>query len=170
MSTPDTPFAALADVSFVKGHGTQNDFVLLFDDDSRLEMHPETIASLTDASSWLYTEGNISIVRAAASRIPGTDEQASDGAEWFMDYYNHVVSLSEMCGNGVRVFAHTLVTSGRVPADARDILVGTRDGIKTVRTTLNPALGVQTGDDVVAAGTSGPGSSTDAWYTIDMGD
>src|SRR5699024_1439427 len=50
-----------------------------------------------------------------------------------------------------------------------DILVGTRDGIKTVRTTLNPALGVQTGDDLVAAGTTGPGSSTDAWYTIDMG-
>jgi diaminopimelate epimerase len=170
MSTPDTPFAALADVSFVKGHGTQNDFVLLFDDDSRLEMHPETIATLADRRAGLGADGIIRIVRSAASGIPGADEQAVAGAEWFMDYYNHDGSLSEMCGNGVRVFAHTLVTSGRVPADARDILVGTRDGIKTVRTTLNPALGVQTGDDVVAAGTSGPGSSTDAWYTIDMGE
>ena len=55
MSTPDTPFAALADVAFVKGHGTQNDFVLLSDDDSRLEMHPETIATLADPTDRMGT-------------------------------------------------------------------------------------------------------------------
>src|SRR5699024_8482821 len=70
MSTPDTPFAALADVSFVKGHGTQNDFVLLFDDDSRLEMHPETIATLSDRRAGLGADGIIRIVRSAASGIP----------------------------------------------------------------------------------------------------
>src|SRR5699024_1718964 len=96
MSTPDTPFAALADVSFVKGHGTQNDFVLLFDDDSRLEMHPETIATLADRRAGLGADGIIRIVRPAASGIPGADEQAAAGAEWFMDYYNHDGSLSEM--------------------------------------------------------------------------
>ena len=170
MSTPDTPFAAWTDVSFVKGHGTQNDFVLLSDDDSTLEMHPETVATLADRRAGLGADGIIRIVRSAASGIPGAAEQADAGAEWFMDYYNNDGSLSEMCGNGVRVFAHALVTSGRVPADAREILVGTRDGIKAVRTTLNPALGVQTGDDVVDTGTAGPGSASDAWYTIDMGE
>ena len=156
MSTPDTPFAAWTDVSFVKGHGTQNDFVLLSDDDSTLEMHPETVATLADRRAGLGADGIIRIVRSAASGIPGAAEQAEAGAEWFMDYYNNDGSLSEMCGNGVRVFAHALLTSGRVPADAREILVGTRDGIKAVRTTLNPALGVQTGDDVVDTGTAGP--------------
>lgn len=175
MSTSETPFAALAGTAFYKGHGTQNDFVLLEDDDSALEMHTETIATLADRRAGLGADGIIRIVRSAASGIPGAAEQAEAGAEWFMDYYNHDGSLSEMCGNGVRVFAHALATSGRVPADAKDILIGTRDGIKAVRTTLNPALGVQTGDDHVAGrngqtGHSTPGSASDAWYTIDMGE
>lgn len=170
MSTSESPFAALADTPFLKGHGTQNDFVLLSDDDSELEMHPETIALLADRRAGLGADGIIRIVRSAKSGIPGAAEQAEAGAEWFMDYYNHDGSLSEMCGNGVRVFAHTLVTTGRVPADAKDILVGTRDGIKTVRTTLNPALGVQTGDGLQTTTPNAPGSAEDAWYTIDMGD
>ena len=170
MSSSESPFAAIADTPFIKGHGTQNDFVLLTDDDSALEMHPETIALLADRRAGLGCDGVIRIVRSASSGIPGALEQAEAGAEWFMDYYNHDGSLSEMCGNGVRVFAHVLVTSGRVPADMREILVGTRDGIKTVRTTLNPALGVQTGDSTVQTQQSAPGSADDAWYTIDMGD
>lgn len=170
MSSPESPFAAIADTPFIKGHGTQNDFVLLADDDSALEMHPETIAELADRRAGLGCDGVIRIVRSASSGIPGALEQADAGAEWYMDYYNHDGSLSEMCGNGVRVFAHVLVTSGRVPADAREILVGTRDGIKTVRTTLNPALGVQTGDSRIQAQQTLPGSADDAWYTVDMGD
>ena len=170
MSSSESPFAAIADTPFIKGHGTQNDFVLLADDDSALEMHPETIACLADRRAGLGSDGVIRIVRSASSGIPGALEQAEAGAEWFMDYYNHDGSLSEMCGNGVRVFAHVLVTSGRIPADTREILVGTRDGIKTVRTTLNPALGVQTGDSKIPAQQTIPGSADDAWYTIDMGD
>ncbi|RAF60515.1 diaminopimelate epimerase, partial [Burkholderia multivorans] len=96
--------------------------------------------------------------------IPGANGQAADGAEWFMDYYNHDGSLSEMCGNGVRVFAHTLVATGRVPADAAEIKVGTRDGIKTVRTNLNPALGeVDTATETAA---TTPGGPEDARYTV----
>ncbi|MCD1285980.1 MULTISPECIES: diaminopimelate epimerase [unclassified Brevibacterium] len=170
MSTSESPFAALADTPFLKGHGTQNDFVLLSDDDSELEMHPETIALLADRRAGLGADGIIRIVRSAKSGIPGAAEQAEAGAEWFMDYYNYDGSLSEMCGNGVRVFAHTLVTTGRVPADTKDILVGTRDGIKTVRTTLNPALGIQTGDGLQTTTPNAPGSAEDAWYTIDMGE
>lgn len=168
MSSSQSPFAAIAGTPFIKGHGTQNDFVLLADDDSALEMHPETIALLADRRSGLGCDGVIRIVRSASSGIPGALEQAEAGAEWFMDYYNHDGSLSEMCGNGVRVFAHVLATTGRVAGDAKEILVGTRDGVKTVRTVLNPALGVQTGD--ATAGRTSPGSPRDAWYTIDMGE
>lgn len=169
MSSSQSPFAAIAGTPFIKGHGTQNDFVLLADDDSALEMHPETIALLADRRSGLGCDGVIRIVRSASSGIPGALEQAEAGAEWFMDYYNHDGSLSEMCGNGVRVFAHVLVTTGRVAGDAKEILVGTRDGVKTVRTVLNPAFGVQTGDATARTGQTSPGSPTDAWYTIDMG-
>ncbi|AOP54199.1 MAG: diaminopimelate epimerase [Brevibacterium aurantiacum] len=170
MSSSQSPFADIAGTTFIKGHGTQNDFVLLADDDSALEMHPETIAQLADRRSGLGSDGVIRIVRSASSGIPGAQEQAEAGAEWFMDYYNHDGSLSEMCGNGVRVFAHVLATTGRVAADSREILVGTRDGIKTVRTVLNPALGKQTGDATASVEQTLPGSAADSWYMIDMGE
>ncbi|SMX90901.1 diaminopimelate epimerase [Brevibacterium aurantiacum] len=170
MSSSQSPFADIAGTTFIKGHGTQNDFVLLADDDSALEMHSETIAQLADRRSGLGSDGVIRIVRSASSGIPGAQEQAEAGAEWFMDYYNHDGSLSEMCGNGVRVFAHVLATTGRVAADSREILVGTRDGIKTVRTVLNPALGKLTGDATASVEQTLPGSAADSWYMIDMGE
>lgn len=160
----NTPFAALAGTRFHKGHGTENDFVLLEDDGGDLTLHPETVALLADRRTGLGGDGVIRIVRSADSGIPGADEQAAAGAEWFMDYYNHDGSLSEMCGNGVRVFAHALLETSRVPADSEEIKVGTRDGIKTVRITLNPALG-----ETEPSTASAPGGPEDAWYTVDMG-
>ena len=54
---------------------------------------------------------NIRIVPTAA-----VDEvvHLADDAAWFMDYRNADGSLSEMCGNGARVFARYLVTAGLV--------------------------------------------------------
>lgn len=168
-------FQAVARTAYHKGHGTQNDFVLLSDDDGTLELDSRTVALLADRRTGLGGDGVIRVVRSAVSGIDGAAEQAADGAEWFMDYYNHDGSVSEMCGNGVRVFAHTLYTTGRIPADAPEVKVGTRDGIKTVRRVPNP----------ISAGDPGPGISTetsgeasrfaaangseDAWYMIDMG-
>jgi diaminopimelate epimerase len=51
-------------------------------------------------------------------------------AEWFMDYRNGDGSVAEMCGNGVRVFAHYLQRAGHVAEG--DIAVATRAGVKTV--------------------------------------
>ena len=48
-----------------------------------------------------------------------------------MDYRNADGSLSEMCGNGIRVFARHLVEEGLVPAD-EPLSIGTRAGIRTV--------------------------------------
>lgn len=163
-----SPFAALSGTRFHKGHGTENDFVLLDDDNGDLTLHPETVALLADRQTGLGGDGVIRIVRSADSGIPGAADQAAAGAEWFMDYYNHDGSLSEMCGNGVRVFAHALVTTGRVPAETPEIKVATRDGIKTVRTTLNPALG-ETDPTTETSNARIPGSPEDAWYTVDMG-
>mgnify|MGYP002652605809 CR=1 FL=1 len=49
MSTPDTPFAAWTDVTFVKGHGTQNDFVVLTD--PAVELDP--ICPLRTRTLWV---------------------------------------------------------------------------------------------------------------------
>ena len=44
---------------------------------------------------------------------------AGEGAAWFMDYRNADGSLSEMCGNGIRVFVRYLVDEGLVDPDCR---------------------------------------------------
>jgi len=51
-------------------------------------------------------------------------------AEWFMDYRNGDGSIAEMCGNGVRVFAHYLQRAGYVGEG--DLAVATRGGVKSV--------------------------------------
>ncbi|WP_309130890.1 diaminopimelate epimerase [Brevibacterium sp.] len=151
MNFPDSPFADISGTVFYKGHGTQNDFVFLADDDGQLTLRTDTIAALADRRVGLGADGIIRVVRSEVSGIPGALDQAQAGAEWYMDYYNHDGSVSEMCGNGVRAFAHTLIETGRVPAEADEIRVATRDGIKTVRRVTNPT------------------ETADSWYEIDMG-
>ncbi|MGA8255897.1 MAG: diaminopimelate epimerase, partial [Nocardioides sp.] len=51
--------------------------------------------------------------------------------QWFMDYRNADGSVSEMCGNGIRVFALHLVQEGLADAGG-PIPIETRDGVKTV--------------------------------------
>lgn len=139
--------------ALTKGHGTQNDFVLVPDDEGRHPLDSATVAWLADRRSGLGSDGVIRVVPSALSGIEGAQAQADQGAEWYMDYYNADGSLSEMCGNGVRVFAHFLLATGRVPQDAPLVRVATRDGIKDVTRLANP---YDPGDD-------------EPWYSIDMG-
>ena len=89
---------------FLKGHGTENDFVLLPDHDGTLhgELHATRVRALCDRRAGICGDGVIRLVRTA---VLGSEQQA----EWFMDYRNSDGSLSEMCGNGVRVFARYLL-------------------------------------------------------------
>jgi diaminopimelate epimerase len=80
----------------------------------------------------------IRVVRASA-----IGEQ-SEG-EWFMDYKNADGSVSEMCGNGIRVFALHLVQEGLVDP-AQPLVVGTRDGDKAI--TFRQAQGAGVGDQI----------------------
>jgi diaminopimelate epimerase len=113
-------------VAFVKGHGTQNDFVLLPDPDGHLELTPARVRALCDRRRGLGADGVLRVVRTTAGWDGG--DPVPD-AEWFMDYRNADGSLAEMCGNGVRVFLHHLVTEGLVPAG--DVVpVATRGGVK----------------------------------------
>lgn len=116
-----------APLAFTKGHGTENDFVILDDPDGRLELDAVRVAALADRRAGIGGDGVIRAVRSRAAEIDAT----ADAPEWFMDYRNADGSVSEMCGNGVRVFARHLVDAGLVPADA-PVVVGTRDGDKVV--------------------------------------
>jgi diaminopimelate epimerase len=114
-------------IPFLKGHGTENDFVIVPDPDNALDLTPAAVAALCDRRSGIGADGVLHVVRSAAH--PEAKGMAAD-AEWFMDYRNGDGSIAEMCGNGVRVFARYLQHAGHVTEG--DLAVATRGGVKTV--------------------------------------
>jgi diaminopimelate epimerase len=119
---------------FTKGHGTGNDFVLLADPEGELELTPEHIVALCDRHRGVGADGVIRAVRSRFMGEAGARALAEDpAAEWFMDYSNADGSVSEMCGNGVRVFVRYLLESGLVQLAPGEVLpVATRAGVKDV--------------------------------------
>jgi diaminopimelate epimerase len=102
-------------VKFAKGHGTQNDFVLLPDLQSRLTLTPAAVAALCDRRRGLGADGVLRVTTAQAAQAAGVLERIPEGvtpSDWYMDYRNADGSIAQMCGNGVRVFAHYLRASG----------------------------------------------------------
>lgn len=112
-------------IAFLKGHGTENDFVIIPDYDGRIELSPAAVARLCDRRAGIGADGVLRIVRSAAH--PEARAMAGE-AEWFMDYRNSDGSIAEMCGNGVRVFARYLRHAGLV--EAGSLAVATRAGIR----------------------------------------
>ncbi len=87
---------------FLKGHGTENDFVLLPDAQGTIDLTPGRVRALCDRHAGLGADGVIRVVPLRGG-----------GAERFdMDYRNADGSLAEMCGNGARLFARFLVDAG----------------------------------------------------------
>ncbi|RAJ58959.1 diaminopimelate epimerase [Streptomyces sp. Amel2xB2] len=115
-------------VPFLKGHGTENDFVILPDPDGLLELPPQMVARLCDRRAGIGGDGLLHVVRSAAH--PEARATASD-AEWFMDYRNADGSVAEMCGNGVRVFVRHLERAGLVKPG--EVPVATRAGVRHTR-------------------------------------
>ena len=113
---------------FLKGHGTENDFVLLPDHDGTIhgDLSAERVRALCDRRAGIGADGVLRVIHAE-------DLAAGRGqeAEWFMDYRNADGSPAEMCGNGIRVFARHLVDEGLVRPDL-PVPIGSRDGVKTV--------------------------------------
>jgi diaminopimelate epimerase len=157
---------------FLKGHGTENDFVLLPDHDGAVhgDLDPARVRALCDRRAGIGGDGVLRVVRGTAAPVAG--DAAGQDAEWFMDYRNSDGSVSEMCGNGVRVFARHLLQQGLVDP-ARPIPVATRGGVKVVTAPGDPLTGDLTvdmgpaqvlGDTKVAVGAT-------AWPArhVDMG-
>ena len=56
-----TPYAR--QVRFLKGHGTENDFVLLPDPDDELDLTPALVQALCDRRAGLGADGVLRVVR-----------------------------------------------------------------------------------------------------------
>jgi diaminopimelate epimerase len=137
-------------VIFAKGHGTQNDFVLLPDLDAELTLTAARVAAVCDRRRGLGADGVLRITAAGAAVAAGVLERLPDGVgagDWYMDYRNADGSTAQMCGNGVRVFAHYLRASGLESRD--EFVVGSLAGARMV--TLHHV------------------GETDADVTVDMG-
>ncbi|MEU8796886.1 diaminopimelate epimerase [Spirillospora sp. NPDC048819] len=119
---------------FVKGHGTENDFVILPDPDGLLDLTPEAVARLCDRRAGIGADGVLRVVRTKAADL-AADVEGGAEAEWFMDYRNADGGIAEMCGNGMRVFARYLVDAGLAAPGEWD--VATRAGLR--RVTLGPS-------------------------------
>ena len=124
-------------IDFVKGHGTQNDFVVLIDPDGLHDLSVAQVRALCDRRRGLGADGVLRAVRDTSG-------------EWFMDYRNADGSLAEMCGNGARVFALALRETGLETAAA--FPVHTRGGVRLVRFGTGGAVpGDMAGSDVTVS-------------------
>jgi diaminopimelate epimerase len=153
---------------FAKGHGTENDFVILLDPDGRAGLTGDLAARLCDRRAGIGGDGVLRAVRTEA--MTEADQPGGNGAgpaggepapEWFMDYRNADGTLAEMCGNGIRVFARYLAEQGL--ADGKGFTVATRSGPRRVRLEA-PGSAVGNG------GTGGPREA--GWaggVTVEMG-
>ena len=101
-------------VSATYGHGTHNDFVLVFDPENKILITPEQIKKICDRKVGIGSDGFIKIIKV-------------NGA-WFMDYSNSDGSVAEMCGNGIRVMARYLTDRGYQASGI--YAINTRDGRK----------------------------------------
>ena len=111
------------------GHGTENDFVLIFDPENQIAITEQEIAAICNRTSGIGADGLIRITK-------------SDG-KWFMDYRNADGSIAEMCGNGIRVMAKYLVMRDIQPEGI--FAIDTRAGIKHLRVPRDGDISVNMG-------------------------
>src|SRR3954452_17667376 len=140
---------------FTKGHGTENDFVILPDPDDLLDLTPELVARICDRRAGIGADGVLRVVRA-------------EEAAWFMDYRNADGSIAEICGNGVRVFARYLADSGLAVPGEFEIL--TRAGLKSVHLAETGDVTVDMGPPVLQGeGTADVAGKTYEGLRVSMG-
>ncbi|HUS22802.1 MAG TPA: diaminopimelate epimerase [Aeromicrobium sp.] len=129
--------------AWLKGHGTENDFVLLPDADGSVHgaLEPAFVAALCDRRRGIGADGVLRVIRTEALRAIDA-EAAESESEWFMDYRNSDGSVSEMCGNGIRVFAKYLFDERLATSP---VTIGTRAGDRVVVDNGNGTYSVEMG-------------------------
>ena len=169
------PASARDGLFFLKGHGTLNDFVIIPDDSVEIDLDPVLVRALCDRRGGIGADGVLRIANSGALLDRGVLDTLSDGvdpADWFMDYRNADGSIAEMCGNGVRVFAHALVATGR--AEVGSIRVGTRSGPRPAQilsySRRNAVVRVDMGSpELLGVSSAELGGRSFAGLAIDMG-
>ena len=78
---------------FTKMNGAGNDFVMLDNRSGSIQLNREQISKICDRHRGVGADGILLL------------EEASDGADFRMRYYNRDGGEAEMCGNGARCFA-----------------------------------------------------------------
>jgi diaminopimelate epimerase len=134
------------------GHGTENDFVVLPDPDGTAwpedRLDAALVRRLCDRRAGLGGDGVLRVVRSVhVPDAPAVLGSQLDACTWFMDHRNADGSYAEMCGNGIRLFLHVLVTEGLLDraACAAGVLVGTRGGPRRVGATPDGGYWVDMG-------------------------
>jgi diaminopimelate epimerase len=121
------------DLRFTKGQGTGNDFVLFSDPEGDAELTPTQISAVCDRRFGVGADGVIRAVRSANLEAGATALAENPHAVWFMDYWNADGTVSEMCGNGIRVYTSYLLDQGLADLPSGGSLaLGTRAGVRTV--------------------------------------
>jgi diaminopimelate epimerase len=124
-------------IHFTKGQGTGNDFVIFADPDGDVNLTPVQIASICDRHFGVGADGVIRAIRSRNLPEGSAALAEDDAAEWFMDYHNADGTPSEMCGNGIRVFARFLIDAGLTTlSDGETLPIGTRSGVRDVQRNL----------------------------------
>lgn len=114
------------------GHGTHNDFLLVYDPEETLSLTSAQTAAICHRQTGIGADGLIRIARR-------------DGV-WFMDYRNSDGSIAEMCGNGIRVMAKYLVAHGHQPEGI--FAINTRAGMRHLRVPAEGDISVNMGQVV----------------------
>lgn len=145
-------------MKFIKAHATENDFVVIVDIDGQLDITPEQVAFLCNRRAGVGGDGLLRVVR--------------NEGRWFMDYRNADGSIAEMCGNGIRAFAHVLVAEGL--ENSSEFEVDTRAGVKTIKVLSADAehavVAVGMGEvEVTGVSTARMGSFEFAGIGVDVG-
>lgn len=165
-------------VEFIKGHGTENDFVILVDPEARIDLTEERVQAIADRRAGVGGDGVIRVATGQALLDAGVLSELPEGCmgdEWFMDYRNADGSIAEMCGNGVRVFAHVVASRTLVDIEQGGTFgVGTRGGRKEVVVhsfdELDAVVSVHMGvPDVQGLSTAEVGGFKAAGLAVDMG-
>ncbi|HKR49564.1 MAG TPA: diaminopimelate epimerase [Pseudonocardiaceae bacterium] len=127
-------------IEFLKGHGTENDFVLLPDPTGSLDLTPSRVRALCDRHRGLGADGVLRVVPGALvlDAPPGTSPD-----DWFMDYRNADGSVAELCGSGVRVLVRYLTDTGLVTSP--EFRIGSRSGPRRVRRNDDGSVTVEMG-------------------------
>lgn len=154
------------DLSFVKGHGTRNDFVVFADVEGTFDPTPAQVRFLCDRRAGIGADG---ILRVVPGRHIGG--WAGDPDLWFMDYRNADGSIAEMCGNGVRVFLRYLKDAGLVATGVHRLDIGTRAGVRTGEYLADGDLRVWMGRPTVAGAEVGVTCGSHTWSAtaVDVG-